>query len=127
MKLKSVSGFTVYVSDLDRTSKFYSSLGFLKSASDEKHVSFRLNWFSIDFVLISREEKEEFKKDSEAQNKGMGVYFNISVDNVDETYQELIKMGYNPSGKPRDWPWGNREFVLKDPDGYKLVFFQKIK
>lgn len=27
---------------------------------------------------------------------------------------------------PRDWPWGNREFVLKDPDGYKLVFWHEL-
>lgn len=34
-------------------------------------------------------------------------------------------MGMKPSSEPRDWPWGRREFVLRDPDGYKLVFFKK--
>jgi hypothetical protein len=30
-----------------------------------------------------------------------------------------------PLGEPEVRPSGNREFVLRDPDGYKLVFFQK--
>ena len=126
MKLKSVSGFTCYCADLEKTSKFYLDLGFLASTRDEKHASFRLNWFSIDFVAQAKEEKQEFKKDANAVSKGEGVYFNISVENVDEIYEELIQKGYKPSSKPRDWPWGNREFVMRDPDGYKLVFFQKI-
>jgi catechol 2,3-dioxygenase-like lactoylglutathione lyase family enzyme len=29
------------------------------------------------------------------------------------------------TGEPQLRPSGNREFVLRDPDGYKLVFFQK--
>lgn len=126
MKLKSVSGITLYVSDLDRTIKFYQDLGFTKITFDEKHASFGLNWFTLDFVASQKEEKEEFKEEANAQNRGSGVYFNINTDNVDEIYKELIKKGYGPSSEPRDWPWGNREFVLRDPDGYKLVFSQKI-
>jgi hypothetical protein len=30
-----------------------------------------------------------------------------------------------PAGEPEVRPSGNREFVLRDPDGYKLVFIQK--
>jgi hypothetical protein len=30
-----------------------------------------------------------------------------------------------PEGEPELRVSGNREFVLRDPDGYKLVFFQK--
>ncbi len=127
MKLKSVSGFTVYVQDLNKTSKFYSDLGFLKSDEDDGlHASFRLNWFTIDFVAAKKETKEEFKTDSEAKEKGKGVYFDISVDDVDAVYKEVLELGYEPSSAPRDWPWGDREFVLKDPDGYKLVFMQKL-
>lgn len=126
MKLKSVSGITLYVSDLDKTIKFYQDLGFTKITFDEKHASFRLNWFTLDFVASQKEEKEEFKEEANAQNRGSGVYFNINTDNVDEIYKELIKKGYGPSSEPRDWPWGNREFVLRDPDNYKLVFSQKI-
>jgi hypothetical protein len=30
-----------------------------------------------------------------------------------------------PTGEPERRPSGNREFVLRDPDGYNLVFFEK--
>ena len=125
MKLKSVSGFSCYVKDLNATAKFYESLGFLMSKWDEKRLSIRLNWYSIDFIQIDKEENLEFQKEAKAENKGAGLYINLSVDDVDAMYQELIEKGFKPSSKPRDWPWGTREFVLRDPDGYKLVFFKK--
>ena len=59
-------------------------------------------------------------------NKGAGLYLYISVDNVDKFYKKLLSKKLNPSSAPRDWPWGNREFVIRDPDGYKLVFFKRI-
>jgi uncharacterized glyoxalase superfamily protein PhnB len=80
----------------------------------------------MDFVLSKNETKEEFKKDANADEKGLGTYFNISVEEIDLFYKSLIKRGFKPVNEPRNWPWGNREFVLKDPDGYKLVFFEKI-
>jgi hypothetical protein len=33
--------------------------------------------------------------------------------------------GMKPEGQPEKRPGGGREFVLRDPDGYKLVFFKK--
>jgi hypothetical protein len=30
-----------------------------------------------------------------------------------------------PEDVPKDIPQGRREFMLRDPDGYKLVFFTK--
>jgi catechol 2,3-dioxygenase-like lactoylglutathione lyase family enzyme len=125
MKLKSVSGLTFYVKDLRKTTKFYQDLGFLSSSRDENHVTFRLNWFSIDFIAQDKEEKTEFIEEANAENKGAGLYINISVENVDDTYKEVIRKGLKVSSEPRDWPWGNREFAMRDPDGYKLVFFQK--
>ncbi len=50
-----------------------------------------------------------------------------SVENVDDYYKQLLDKGIKPSSEPKDWEWGNREFVVKDPDGYRLVFFNKVK
>jgi hypothetical protein len=32
-----------------------------------------------------------------------------------------------PDGEPQVRPSGNREFVLRHPDGYKIAFLQKKK
>ena len=50
----------------------------------------------------------------------------INVDDVDQKFLQLVALGLNPTTKPKDWDWGNREFILKDPDGYKLCFWQPI-
>ncbi|SRR5260221_4571926 len=125
MKIKSVSSLTFYVKDLEKTAKFYESLGFEKRKDGENTVTLYSNWFSITFVGINAENKPEFQKDAKAENKGAGIFIYLSVDNVDEAYKDLVAMGIKPSTEPKDWPWGNREFVLKDPDGYKLVIFKK--
>lgn len=128
MKLNSISGLVFYVADLEKTAKFYEFLGMRMGKRDDTSLTVYVNWFSIVFVAAGREEKSEFQKEATAKDKGQGVFVNIKVENADEAYEDLVKGGYIPSSiKPHDRPWGNREFVMLDPDGYKLVFFQKLK
>lgn len=125
MKLKAVSGQVFYVQDALKTADFYEKIGFIVTKRDAAQASVRLNWFWMDFHTASTEDKPEFKADASAEQKGAGSYTYVSVDNVDEVYRHILDQGLEPSSEPRDWPWGNREFALRDPDGYKLVFFQK--
>ena len=76
---------------------------------------------------FAKAKKAEFKEEATAEPKGSGIYINCSVADVDEFYEGVKAKGLTPSSEPRDWPWGNREFVMRDPDGYKLVFFAKKK
>ena len=125
MKLKSVAGFVCYVKDLDKTALFYETLGFLKSKHEPDRLSFRLNWFWIDFHPQDKENIPDFQKETNFENKGVGMFIYLSVEDVDDYYNYLLSKGLKPSSEPQDMPWGNREFVLRDPDGYKLVFFKK--
>jgi catechol 2,3-dioxygenase-like lactoylglutathione lyase family enzyme len=126
MKIKSVSGLVCYVKDLDKTTAFYESLGFQLKKREANRVTVNINWFWIDFVAIDQEDKPNFQKEVTSENKGAGIYTYISVDDVDEFYEGVVALGYKPSSEPKDWPWGNREFVLRDPDGYKLVIFKRL-
>lgn len=127
MKVNSISGLGCYVKDLDVTAAFYQKLGFRMGARDERTLTCYVNWFSMQFIVASLEDKDEFVREATAEPRGAGLYINIKVDNIDEFYTEAVANGMQPSSEPRDWPWGNREFVMRDPDGYKLVFFQKLK
>lgn len=124
MELKSVSGFTFYVSDLAASTKFYEQLGFRAGTSDAGNHRVYLNWFSITLV---DEAQAGLAAEADEHSRGYGIFINIKVADVDETYREALTAGFEPSGKPHNRPWGNREFMLRDPDGYQLVFFSNAK
>ncbi len=126
-KMNSVSGMVCYVKDIDKTAEFYDALGFIFTKREPDHLSIRLNWFWIDFHPQDKEDKPEFQKEANLDNKGAGLFTYIKVDNVDEFYEAVVAKGLKPSSQPKDWPWGNREFILRDPDSYKLVFFNKVQ
>ena len=124
MKIKSISGIVCYVKDPAATADFYEALGFIVDKRSSDMVSARVNWFWIDFHAQDLETKPDFQKEAQLDNKGAGQFLYLKVDDVDATYGEFVTKGLKPT-EPKDWPWGNREFVVRDPDGYKLVFFNK--
>ena len=125
MKLKSASGYACYVSDLDKTAEFYEALGLEVKERTSNRLIIYLNWYRIDFVKVNETDYAEFKSEAEATNKGAGVFLYFSVDDVDAAYKELVAMGVKPTTEPKDQPWGNREIVVQDPDGYKIVLFKR--
>ena len=124
MKIKSVSGFTCYVKSLSKTAKFYESLGFEVRKREPDHITVYSNWYWIDFIATEKEERPEYKEYAAASRTG-GLLPYLSVDNVDEFYEDLRSKGIKPSSKPQDTAYGNREFIIHDPDGYALVIFKR--
>ncbi len=117
-----VTSLLFWVQENKTSEKFYKKLGFEVVESDEQHSTVELGGFRV--ILVNMRDEEEFNKDSLAAEKGRGAYLYIKVGNVDEEHERQLKVGLKPATKPRDWEWGNREFILKDPDGYKLCFWQ---
>lgn len=125
MKLKAASGYACYVKDLDKTAAFYEKLGLqIKKRSSDRLIAY-LNWYRIDFVVTDKENKPDVQKEAELDNKGAGVFLYFSVENVDEAYKEAVSLGLKPTNEPQDMSWGNREFIIRDPDGYKVVLFKR--
>lgn len=115
------------VEDLHRTVEFYEALGFdFKKRTDDYAIGY-VNWFWVEFVPKDKVEKSTFEKHAglDAAEKGAGAFLHMSVDDVDEYHQMVVDTGLKPASEPQDFPWGRREFILIDPDGYKLVFFTK--
>jgi len=119
-----ITNLLLWVQENKLSEKFYKKLGFEALQSDDKHSLVALGGFKID--LVSMRDEDQFNRDSMSVDKGRGMYIYINVDDVDAKYSELSEKGFRPYSEPKDWPWGNREFILKDPDGYKLCFWQKI-
>jgi uncharacterized glyoxalase superfamily protein PhnB len=119
-----ITNLLFWVQENKLSQKFYKKLGFEVLQSDDEHSVVSLNGFTID--LVSMREDGQFVGDSLTAEKGRGMYIYINAEDVDAKHAELLGAGLTPATSPQDWPWGNREFILKDPDGYKLCFWQTI-
>lgn len=51
----------------------------------------------------------------------------FEVDDVDAFYAEILAAGLSTGFAPRDAPWNERYFHLKDPDGHELSFMTPIR
>lgn len=121
--IKRIHSTLFYAHDLDETADFYRQLGFnVEKAEDAVRVA--AGDFRLAFI---DENKTPIQDESNSQPKGSGVFTYAEVENVDAYFQDLKDKGIETSSEPKDWPWGKREFVVKDPDGYKLVFYSNIK
>ncbi|MGV3610829.1 MAG: VOC family protein [Fluviicola sp.] len=54
--------------------------------------------------------------------QNQGVYLTIEVDDVDSLYKELKQKKVEIKGDIRDEPWGDRHFVIQDPNGIGIDF-----
>lgn len=111
-----------YASNLEQTFQFYKNLGFDAQKSDDG-VRIKLGDFTMAFI---DEQKTPIQNESGMKPKGLGIYTYIEVEDVDAYCEHIKKNGVVPRTEPRNWPWGKREFVVKDPDGYKLVFYSPV-
>jgi catechol 2,3-dioxygenase-like lactoylglutathione lyase family enzyme len=125
MKVNSISGLTCYVKDLARTADFYETIGFRRGKEESDRATFYVNWFFVNFVSQDREEDENLRKEAEAPTKGAGMSVHIKVDSIDDFYKGVVSKDMKPATEPQQRRGGGREFTLRDPDGYKLVFFEK--
>lgn len=124
--MKSVAGIVCLVGNLEKSIDFYKTLGFeFRKQKPGISAHAYLNWFWIELLLKDKVVTEAFKQDVRVTDKGAGQYVHINVENVDEFYKGVVAKGLKPLSEPDDFLWGHREFVLEDPDGYKLVFFTK--
>ncbi|HUB93010.1 MAG TPA: VOC family protein [Verrucomicrobiae bacterium] len=117
-----VTNLLFWVVDNKLSERFYKKLGFTLVRSDDSYSEVSLHDFRIGLVTVR--DEAEFATDAFAGERGKGMYVYVKVENVDRKYAEVRELNIKVVAGPRTWSWGNREFVVKDPDGYKLCFWQ---
>jgi len=124
--LKALDQILLFVTDAEQSRQFYEALGFTTGPFGQGITFAKLGDFQLLLMDPSNPNAKEpiFQKEAAKEPKGAGLYMNIQVEKIDKYYKSLIEKGLTPSSEPRDWPWGNREFAIRDPDRYKLVFYQ---
>jgi catechol 2,3-dioxygenase-like lactoylglutathione lyase family enzyme len=60
---------------------------------------------------------------SPAPGTGASVLVAFAVPDVDRWCGTLKERGVAIAREPADYPWGDREFSVRDPDGHVLIFY----
>ncbi len=107
--------------NINKTAEFYENLDF-KTKKDDDAVRLIFG----DFRLAFMDENKATVKDDPIAKKGVGMFMYFEVEKVDSFYEKLKEKNIPTSSEPKNWTWGKREFSVKDPDGYKLIFFSNI-
>ncbi|UJA20423.1 hypothetical protein HJD18_09535 [Thermoleophilia bacterium SCSIO 60948] len=115
MKPSSISGVTCRVADLERSAEFYETIGFRRGKEEQDRLTFYVNWFFVTLVAGGED----------GAPVGEGIYLYVKVENADDFHAEVLAAGLEAESEPERQPNGNREFTVRDPDGYSIVFFQK--
>lgn len=85
------SGLTLWVADNTLSEKFYKKLGADIAQPDDNSSVVDLG--GVELTLVSMRDEDEFLDDSLNPAKGKGMYIYLQVDDVDQTYSELVKRG----------------------------------
>jgi uncharacterized glyoxalase superfamily protein PhnB len=110
--------------DLQRSIAFYRDvLGFVVGEEWRENGTLQgceVHAGSVTFML----GQDDFAKGRDRQ-KGVGtrVWCHTAQD-LDRLAAEIKARGGMLDQEPKDMPWGDRVFMISDPDGFKLTFVQ---
>jgi uncharacterized glyoxalase superfamily protein PhnB len=108
------------VRDLARSTRFYMDvLGFRRDFGDE---SDGWSFLSRDGFRLMLGECPDAMPASELGDHSWFVH--LLVDDADALHAELAGRGAEILSAPETKSWGLREFVLRTPDGHRIVFGQ---
>ena len=124
LRLRGISpSFTA--NDLQRSIAFYRDvLGFVVGDEwrGENAVlqGCEMHAGSVVFVLT----QDDFTKGRD-RKKGIGTRLHVSTaQDIDRLASEIKARGGSLDQEPTDMPWGERVFMITDPDGFKLTIAQ---
>jgi catechol 2,3-dioxygenase-like lactoylglutathione lyase family enzyme len=114
MTVGSINAITLAVSDMDRSVRFYESIGLRLEYESPAFSTFRLGEQALNLTA---------ETEPPAGFWGRLIFY---VDDVDQMYAGVLDAGHRPDATPADASWGERYFHLNDPDGHQLSFAKPL-
>src|SRR5580658_7984401 len=115
----------VITNDIKRLVGFYENITGLSAT-----------WFTEDFAELptpactlaigSKRTMDMFAAGAARPADNHSVIIEFRVDDVDQEYEKLEKMGGDFVQRPTTMPWGNRSLLFRDPDGNLINFFTPV-
>lgn len=121
------------VTNLEKSLKFYKTAGFkLEYGRPENKFAF-ISLGEIQFMLQEITDNDKWSLAPLSYPFGNGINFQLEVDIVDSIYNSLKMNDYKIAFDVEE-NWyrqgctllGNKEFLVQDPDGYLLRFFEDL-
>ena len=108
---------TLATHDMARAIAFYRALGFEMryGGGDAELTSFAAGSSFLNVIAAPKGTAISFW--------GRAIFH---VDDVDALHARAVAAGFTPEAAPRDAPWGERFFHLRDPDGHELSFARPL-
>ena len=121
------------VTNLENSLNFYKTIGFkIKYERPENKFAF-IYLESIQIMLQEIAKDDKWIVAPLTYPFGNGINFQLEVNNVDYIYNNLKKSNYKIAFdieenwyRQDDKLLGNKEFLVQDPDGYLLRFFEDL-
>jgi catechol 2,3-dioxygenase-like lactoylglutathione lyase family enzyme len=109
---RSLSAVTLVTADMAASVAFYEALGFERryGGPDAPFTSFGVGEAFLNLQLDPRWVPP-------AGVWGRAIFW---VDDVDAVHSRALSAGLRPEGEPRDAPWGERYFHVRDPAGHEV-------
>lgn len=121
----------INVSNLDKSLEFYKGIG-LKTS---KETAGDMTWGSVSsgdasLMLYPKAVLAPHQPaDTHAWlsgDLGKGVVISVGVPNATKLFEKAKSFGATIDQPLNDAPWGGKEFMVNDPDGYVIAFQDKF-
>ena len=121
------------VTNLENSLKFYKTIGFkIEYDRPENKFAF-ISLGEIQFMLQQITSEDKWTIAPLTYPFGNGINFQLEVTSIDEIYNNLKSNNYKIAYEIEE-NWyrqdnkllGNKEFLVKDPDGYLLRFSEDL-
>jgi catechol 2,3-dioxygenase-like lactoylglutathione lyase family enzyme len=121
-----MEGLTLTVANVSKSVEYYTKkLGFVCEMNAAPHFAMiRVggpNGGTIGLLAWSQAKKEGALKTSAKQKRA--IHVELSTDDLDGFYDQLVKKGVKFHKPPHDEPW-ERSATAFDPDGYSVEISQ---
>ena len=121
------------VSNLENSLQFYKTAGFkIEYDRPENKFAF-ISLGEIQFMLQELSNDDKWNVAPLSYPFGNGINFQLEVSDLDEIYNNLKNNDYTITFdiqenwyRQDDKLLGNKEFLIQDPDGYLLRFFEDL-
>lgn len=121
----------LYANNPEKSAEWYRSLGFKQTQVNDLPGGLKVFSFDISGRMLTIGPAAPFEPAHtqawlRAKPWGTGAVLMPQVKDVDALHRRAKEVGAEIIEPPTDQPWGARTVVLRDPDGYWLMFDQPL-